>query len=119
MFDKIKKDIYNYRLPILFVIIYLTFMQCIFFNMCPIRAIFHVSCPGCGLTHATIYMFTGQFKKAFDENYTVFLWWLLIILFFIDRYIKKLKIKVFPNIFLIVSVITLVRFIIICFQSKI
>lgn len=112
MINKIKQDIYNNRLPIFFIILYLMFMQVVFSTFCPIKAIFNVDCPGCGLTHATIYMFEGQFEKAFNTNYTVFLWWALIILFLIDRYIKKLRIKVFPNVLFFVTIITILRFII-------
>ena len=111
MIDKIKKDIYNNWIVIIAIIIFLLFMQIIFSTWCPIKAIFHIDCPGCGLTHATIYMFTGQFKNAFKANYTVFLWWILAILFLIDRYIYKFKFKIFPNLFIIVSGITIIRYI--------
>ncbi len=112
MIDKIKKDIYNYKMIIFFIILYLVFMQVIFSTLCPIQAIFHTNCPGCGLTHATIYMFTGQFKKAIDTNYTVFLWWGIIIVLFFNRYIKKTRIKVFPYFITFVASTTLLRFII-------
>ena len=110
MIDKIKKDIYNNWFIILIVIIYLLFMQIVFSTWCPIKAFFHADCPGCGLTHAIIYMFKGQFIKAFNENYTVFLWWGLIIIGFIDRYIYKLKIKVFPHLFIFVCIVTMFRY---------
>ena len=112
MIDKIKKDIYNYKMIIFFIILYLVFMQVIFSTLCPIQAIFHTNCPGCGLTHATIYMITGQFKKTIDTNYTVFLWWGIIVILFINRYIKKIRIKVLPYLVIAVAIITLLRFII-------
>ena len=112
MIDKIKKDIYNYKLPLFFIMLYLIFMQIFFSNLCPIQALFHVNCPGCGLTHATVFLLTGHFKKAFDANCTVFLWWGLMIIVFIDRYIKKMRIKVFPYLVTFVAIITLIRFII-------
>ena len=110
MINKLKKDIQNFWIAILAVIIYLLFMQILFSTWCPIKALFHIDCPGCGLTHATIYMFKGQFMNAINTNYTVFLWWILGILFFVDRYIQKLKIKIFPNFFIIVCSITLFRY---------
>lgn len=112
MIKKLKKDISNNKLVICMIVIYLVFMQVIFSTCCPIRAIFKVDCPGCGLTHATIYCLKGEFRNAFEANYTFFLWWGFIILFFIDRYIHKLKIKVFPNVLIFVTVVTIVRFII-------
>lgn len=111
---KIKEDISKNKFTILiitiFMIIYLLFMQIVFSTWCPIKALFHIDCPGCGLTHATIYMLKGDFIKAFNANYTVFLWWGLLILAFIDRYIHKLKIKVFPNLFIFVCIITMFRY---------
>lgn len=111
--DKIKKDLYNMRYAIIILLIYVIFMQIIFSTVCPIKAIFGIDCPGCGLTHATIYMLTGRVSDAINANYTVFLWWGLIILFFIDRYIHKLKIKVFPDMTIVVAMITIIRYIII------
>ena len=111
MINKIKKDIQNSWIAILAVIIYLLFMQILFSTWCPIKAFFHIDCPGCGLTHATIYMFKGQLMNAINANYTVFLWWILAILFFVDRYIHKFKFRIFPNLFIIVSGITIIRYI--------
>ena len=85
-------------------------MQIFFGQLCPIKAIFHIDCPGCGLTHATIYMFKGDFINAFKANYTVFLWWILAILFFVDRYIHKFKISILPTFFIIVCSITILRY---------
>lgn len=111
--DKIKKDLYNIRYAIIILLIYAILMQIIFSTLCPIKAIFGIDCPGCGLTHATIYMLTGKFSDAINANYTVFLWWGLIILFLIDRYIHKLEIKVFPDMTSVVAMITIIRYIII------
>ena len=110
MIEKIKKDIINNWVILWIVILYLIIMQLLFSTWCPIKAIFHIACPGCGLTHATIYMFSGQFEKAFNANYTVFLWWALIVFFFIDRYIYKFKIKIFSVFLIIVSIITILRY---------
>ena len=109
MVEKIKKDLFNYGKVVFFVFLYLLFMKIVFSTWCPIKAFFHVDCPGCGLTHATIYMIQGNIKKAFYTNFTVFLWVPLIILFFIDRYVHKIKfIYVF---FILTCIITLLRYI--------
>ena len=117
MKDKLKEDLYNNRIAICFVILYLLVMQTVFSTLCPVRAIFNIDCPGCGLTHATIYMIKGQFLNAIQANYTVFLWWVFIILFFLDRYVHKLKINIFPTVLIIVSAITLLRYIINLFAN--
>lgn len=109
--EKLKEDFYKYWHIILIILLYLIFMQIFFGQVCPIRIFLHTDCPCCGLTHATIYMFKGQFTNAFHANYTVFLWWILAILFFVDRYIHKFKFRIFPNLFIIVSGITIIRYI--------
>lgn len=108
--EKLKEDFCKYWHIILIILLYLIFMQIFFGQICPIRIFLHTDCPGCGLTHATIYMFTGQLDKAFQANYTVFLWWGLIALFFIDRYIYKFKINILPIFFIIVCSITILRY---------
>lgn len=110
MIDKLKEDLINNWISIILIIVYIILMQIVFSTWCPIKALFHIDCPGCGLTHATIYMFTGQFENAFKANYTVFFWWILIILACIDRYIYKFKIKIIPIFFIIVCFITLLRY---------
>lgn len=117
MKDKIKEDLYNNRIAICFVSIYLFVMQLAFSSLCPVKVLFNIDCPGCGLTHATIYMLKGQFIDAFNANYTVFLWWGFIILFVIDRYVHKLKIKVFPNLLIIVTSVTLIRYFVNIFEN--
>ena len=109
--EKLKEDFCKYWYIILIILLYLIFMQIFFGQVCPIKIFLHIDCPGCGLTHATLYLFKGQFMNAFHANYTVFLWWILVILFFVDRYIYKFKFRIFPNLFIIVSGITIIRYI--------
>lgn len=111
MIDKIKDDLYKIRFAIVLLAIYCIFMQWVFETVCPFKAITKFPCPGCGLTHATIYLFTGNIKEAFNSNPTVFLWICLIICFFIDRYIYKFKIKIVPIGAIVVSIITLIWYI--------
>lgn len=111
MIDKLKEDLYQIRYGIIFLSIYCILMQYVFGTVCPFYAITKFPCPGCGLTHATIYLFTGNIKSAFNSNPTVFLWVWLIICFFIDRYVYKFKIKIIPIGAIAVSIITLIWYI--------
>lgn len=109
--EKLKKDIYNLRFAIIPIAIYLIVMQIAFGTICPMKAFTGIPCPGCGLTHATIYLFTGQFKKSFEANPTAIFWIISVLAFFIDRYFYKLKIKVFPTVFIIVGIMTIIVYI--------
>lgn len=109
--ERLKKDIYNFRFAIIPVIIYFLIMQIKFGTICPLKAFTGIPCPGCGLTHASIYLFIGQIKKSLEANPTAILWIIAIIAFFIDRYIKKIKVKIFPTFFTIIGVITIAVYI--------
>ncbi len=45
------------------VFLYLSGIGCVW------RYFFKIPCPGCGITHAFIAFFEGQFKEAFEYNY--------------------------------------------------
>lgn len=112
VFQKIKDDLLEYYAVIIGFIVYIILMQFIFKTICPIKAILKINCPGCGLTHATIYLLKGQFSNAIEANYTVFFWWAFIIIFVIDRYFYKFKIKIKPIMFASVCIITMLRYLI-------
>ena len=111
IFKEILQDILKYKLAIVLVCIYLIAMQLLFSTWCPIQAIFHVKCPGCGLTHATYYLVTGQWKNAFDANYTIFLWWPFLILCFIHRYVHPFKRNIIVPSLVFVCIVTIMRYI--------
>ena len=110
---KIKQDIYQNKIAILFVFIYIFCMQLIFKEVCPVKALFHINCPGCGLTHAALYILKGQFINAFNANYTIFAWLPLIVLIAIDRYIHKFNKNIVLLFFILVCFITILRYVLI------
>ena len=110
---QLQKDIYDIRFAIIPLIIYIIFMQIVFKTVCPFKAITKIPCPACGLTHATIYLLTGRLKESLNANPTCILWLITIFIFSYDRYIKQTKIKPFPFLFIIVSIITIIRYILI------
>ena len=115
MLKKIKEDIKEYYAVVIGIVLYIVLFQFLFNDVCIFKILLGIECPGCGLTHATMYLFTGRFKEAFDANWTVFLWWIFILLFFFDRYIKRIKIKPVPYILTVVGIITIIRYIIYMF----
>ena len=115
---KLKKDIIDNKIPIIAISFYCVFMQLVFGAMCPIKVFLHIDCPGCGLTRATIALLKGDISKSLHYNYTCIFWLITIFLFLFDRYIKPIKIKPFPVLFIITSIITLIRYILIVFFNE-
>lgn len=117
---KFLKDLNDNKIAIIIIAIYLITMELIFGITCPFRILFHIDCPGCGLTRAFISFFTGNISKAFHYNYSFIFWLISIILFIIDRYIKPFKIKIVLFSFIITCLITIIRYIlIIAFKNPI
>lgn len=109
---RLKEDVVQIRFALIPVIIYLVFMQIFFGTVCPFKAFFKIDCPGCGLTHSIYYLLQGNIKLSLYYNWTGILWFILIVLFGVDRYVKKLKISPFPTLVVIVSFVTIIRYII-------
>lgn len=109
--SKLKEDLKKYYIYIILIALYFFLMQILFKTWCPIKAIFGIDCPGCGLTHASVYLITGRIKDAIEANYSIFFWWTFFITFFIDRYIHPLKIKPFPYILIIACIVTMIRYV--------
>ncbi len=109
--DKLKKDFKDIKPAIIPLLIYMIFMQYFFGTVCPVKAFLGIECPGCGMTHAAIYMFTFQFNKSWHSNPTCILWIITILMFLYDRYIKPIKFKPFPMLFTTVGLITIIRYI--------
>ena len=111
--EKLKKDLWDYKIAIIIIAIYLITMELIFGLTCPFKILFHIDCPGCGLTRATISLLKGNIMESLHYNYSCIFWLITIITFIIDRYIKPLKIKPFPVLFIITCLITIIRYILI------
>lgn len=66
-------DLYQNRIAILCIIIYMSVTQFLFHSVCPIAILFGFPCPACGLTRAGISFLTAHFSTAFQMNPCIFL----------------------------------------------
>ena len=76
--NKLIKDIKNNLIVIIFIIIYFALTKIIFGYSCIFRILFHIKCPGCGLTRAFKSLLKGDIIKAMHYNYSIIFWLILL-----------------------------------------
>lgn len=79
-------DLWNCKIAIIAVILYLVVCNLIFHEVCPSVILLGIRCPGCGLTRGCISILTFQFAKAIKYNAASFLWVAFISYLVIARY---------------------------------
>ncbi|MBQ4536207.1 MAG: DUF2752 domain-containing protein [Lachnospiraceae bacterium] len=86
VWNRIWTDLRNNYIALLVVLAYMGITQFLFHTVCPVAIMTGHPCPGCGLTRASILLFTGHPVEAFTMNPSVFAWWFLILYLIICRY---------------------------------
>lgn len=108
IFNRIKIDIKLLWRPILLVAVALIVLQVIFNEICPMKIIFGIPCPACGLTHSCIYIIMLQWKKAWLYNPTGFLWFISIFLGLVYRYILGKRSSIIMGMFILSSLASVI-----------
>lgn len=106
--NRIKADLIDYKLAILFFAIYYGLSKIIFRAFCPLVILTGIPCPACGMTRAIMCLFTGQFERAFALHPIAILWVLFIVWIIICRYILGRQTIGFYPLLLMIAVITIV-----------
>lgn len=84
--SRLWKDVKDYRLYILALLVYDLLVQLAFHAFCPMVIVTGLPCPGCGMTRAIFYFATGQISKGWKMNPLGILWLALILYFIAIRY---------------------------------
>lgn len=108
IFNRIKIDIKLLWRPVLLVAVVLIVLQVIFNEICPMKIIFGIPCPACGLTHSCIYIIMLQWKKAWLYNPTGFLWFISIFLGLVYRYILGKRSSIIMGMFILSSLASVI-----------
>ena len=112
IFNRIYQDIHLNKLPIIMLSVLLISFHLIFHHICPMVILTGFPCPGCGLTRAFLLFLTFRPVEAFSYNPAYPLWLLIVLVFFIKRYIYGKKLSFFfRNFFLSVVIITIAVYI--------
>lgn len=111
IWNRIGKDIQDYKWVILIFIIYDVLVHRLTGAFCPSVILTGFPCPGCGMTRAALFMMTGQFARAMRANPAILLWIGLGIYFVSQRYIRGRKVKYFDLLLGGVAAIMIVIFV--------
>ena len=113
IFTNTINDLKKYAPLILSIITACIINQLIFHKICPIAIFTGFPCPGCGITRAFYYLITLRWHKALTMNPCIFLWIILIIILFINRYIltKKFTTKTINTLLIATGIVSILIYI--------
>ncbi|WP_455619668.1 DUF2752 domain-containing protein [Eisenbergiella sp.] len=90
---RIGKDVKQYKWAAAAFLVYYIVVKRVFHAFCPLLILTGLPCPGCGTTRALLYIFQGQFGRAWRLNPCAFLWVLFGIYLFSRRYVQGKEAK--------------------------
>lgn len=91
--ERFVRDIRNLWVAALAIIGYGILMNLIFGAFCPMVILTGIPCPGCGMTRAVFYLFTGRLHQSFFMHPMAIPIVCLIFYFLWNRYIIGRKVK--------------------------
>ena len=86
--ERIWRDLKNFRVAILALVLYNVLARGIFQAFCPQLILTGFPCAGCGMTRAVFCILTGSFERGMRLNPAAPLWILFLLWFFGNRYLK-------------------------------
>lgn len=101
IFNRIKDDIKLCWKALLLVAVIMLVLQILFDNVCPMKILFGLPCPACGLTHSVLCIITFKWKKSLEYNPTGFLWFFAILNWAWFRYVLGKKSPVVMTLFVV------------------
>lgn len=107
VYGRIATDICQYKIAILFFLLYNIVVRVIFHAFCPSLIVYGVPCAGCGMTRAVYYILTGSVSRGMALNPAAPLWIILISYLLINRYILGRKGKLLYPMLIVVCIVTM------------
>lgn len=89
--NQVNTDVLQARWAIIFIIAYFAFLRKFFYSTCPVVVITGFPCPACGMTRAAFQLINLDFSGAFKTQPFIYVVSIIMILFFVNRYILLKK----------------------------
>ena len=90
---RLLKDIRQFGLAVVVLLIYMTVVSQIFGAFCPVRLFTGLPCQGCGITRAAVFLMTCRWQQAWQMNPVVFPVVAAALYFAVNRYLLDKEAK--------------------------
>lgn len=114
---RLKSDLWDNRIAIVVIAIYLSVTQIVFNEVCPLKLLFGIPCPGCGLTRGCISVFTLHWRQSLAYNPVSILWIAAIVYLIIRRYFAGAGEAALYN-YVLLAVLVLITFSVYIYRMK-
>lgn len=111
IFQRIKDDIYRNRLALVILVLYFLLTGLLFGEVCPLKLLTGLPCPGCGLVRGCLSFLTFQFQLSFHYNLTAGLWIAGILYLLVTRYLLGKPCKSGLPVFTLIGCITIILYV--------
>ncbi len=88
---RLRKDIREYGVVSILILVYMAVFSILFGTPCPIRLVTGLPCPGCGVTRAAMLLLTGRWQQAWQMNPVIFPIVLAAFYYAMNRYLLGRK----------------------------
>ena len=109
--NRIKSDIRQNRLALIILASYFLLTGLLFGQVCPLKLLCGLPCPGCGLVRGCTSFLMLHFSQSFYYNPTSVLWIFGILYLITCRYLLGKPVKGALPLFVIISLITVIIYV--------
>lgn len=111
VYGRMRRDVSDYKKPILLFILYYIAVKQIFRAFCPLVIMTGLPCPACGMTRAFLFLFTGQFARSWNVHPMAVFWLLFAVYCIAARYFLGKKAAGFQTIVTLLLLATLALYV--------
>jgi len=107
IWNRIQSDISQNRLALSILVLYFLITGLLFGQVCPLKLVTGLPCPGCGLVRGCLSFLSFQFESGIRYNITAILWIAGILYLLICRYLLGKPCKGGLPLFTVIGIFTI------------